>query len=108
MFTKESAIDYAKEYLNECKKSNIQIANAFLFGSYAFEKQWEHSDIDIAIISNTFGENPIENWRLIRNANIKFFCIEPHLFTLEDFNNDTPFVDEVKRTGISLRSRPVA
>ena len=97
MFSKKSAIDYAKNYLNECKKNNIHVTNAFLFGSYAKGAQREYSDIDVAIVSDMFGENPISNWRMLSNAGIKYFCVEPHLFTLEDFNNGNPFVDEIKK-----------
>lgn len=102
MFTKESAIDYAMQYLNECIKNKIRIKNAFVFGSHALGMQREHSDVDIAIVSDMFGENPIVNWRMLSNANIKFVRVEPHLFSPHNFNAGNPFIAEIKKTGIPL------
>ena len=63
------------------------------------------SDIDIAIISDDFKEDLADEllnlMRLRRNIDLR---IEPHLIKTEEFReNETPFIDEVIKTGIELK-----
>jgi len=48
-----------KKYINLLRK-NFDISAVALFGSYANGKPNEYSDIDIAVYSDNFGVNPIE------------------------------------------------
>ena len=71
---------------------NIRIEKAFLFGSYSKNQQRQYSDIDIAIISKDFSEDPLENWKKVGLANIKYNLVEPHLFTWKDFKENDGFL----------------
>ena len=78
--------------------------NVILFGSYAKGTEHKDSDIDIAVITDdiktdTFDE---EVKLMILRKGIDY-RIEPHIITVEDYENDeTPFVVEVKNTGIKV------
>ena len=87
-------------------KENYDVVAIILFGSYA--KGTEHKDsdidIDIAVITDdiktdTFDE---EVKLMILRKGIDY-RIEPHIITVADYENDeTPFVVEVKNTGIKV------
>ncbi len=83
---------------------NYKIKAIILFGSYAKGTEHEDSDIDIAVITDdiktdTFDE---EVKLMILRKGIDY-RIEPHIITVADYENDeTPFVVEVKNTGIKV------
>ena len=85
-------------------KVNYDVVAIILFGSYAKGTEHEDSDIDIAVITDdiktdTFDE---EVKLMILRKGIDY-RIEPHIITVEDYENDeTPFVVEVKKTRIKV------
>lgn len=85
-------------------KENYNVVAIILFGSYAKGTEREDSDIDIAVITDdiktdTFDE---EVKLMILRKDIDY-RIEPHIITVADYeNNETPFVVEVKNTGIKV------
>lgn len=83
---------------------NYEIEAIILFGSYAKGTNNEFSDIDIAIITDDF-ENDIidEELNLMRLRRDIDKRIEPHIIRIEDYKNvSTPFVKEVIDTGIKV------
>lgn len=103
MFTQESAIKYALKYIAAAKKLDIKIERAILFGSYSTGLQQEQSDIDLAIVSKDFTDNPLDNWKRIGPATIKFNLIEPHLFTWKDYKRKNSFIhEEIIKNGIEI------
>lgn len=52
------------EYINALKKE-IPVERAVLYGSYAKGNAKKDSDIDLAIISSTFGKNPQEDGKYL-------------------------------------------
>lgn len=83
---------------------NYKIEAIILFGSYAKGTNNEFSDIDIAIITDDF-ENDIidEELNLMRLRRDIDKRIEPHIIRIEDYKNvSTPFVKEVIDTGIKV------
>lgn len=83
---------------------NYKIEAIILFGSYAKGTNSENSDIDIAIITDDFENDVIDEelnlMRLRRKIDTR---IEPHLIRIEDYKKaDTPFIKEVKDTGIKV------
>lgn len=83
---------------------NYKIYAIILFGSYAKGTNDESSDIDIAIITDDF-ENDIidEELNLMRLRRKIDTRIEPHLIRIEDYKNaTTPFIQEIIDTGIKV------
>jgi uncharacterized protein len=104
MRTKDSAIEYSRKYLAMVKELNIKIEKAFLFGSYSNNQQRQHSDIDLAIISKDFSDDPLENWKKVGLANIKYNLVEPHLYTWKDFKGRNSFlIEEVLKKGLEIK-----
>ena len=91
------------KYLNDLKKNKIPIKEAILFGSYAKGTQKEWSDIDIALVSEIFKGNRIEDKDKIRHITISVSSeIEVIPFSPKDFNKDNPLAREIIDTGIRL------
>lgn len=92
-----------KNYIAKFKKE-INVIDVYLFGSYAKGNYHNDSDIDIAVISDQFKGNCIEDrlllMRLRRDIDLR---IEPHPFRPEDFTDENPFVKEIKEYGIRIQ-----
>ena len=90
-------------YLQSLNRNNIPIKEAILFGSYAKGNYQEWSDIDIALVSDIFMGNRIDDKDMIRNITLSVSSsIEVMPFSPKDFNLQNPFVKEILRTGIKL------
>ena len=91
------------KYLRRLKRQKINVQQLFLFGSYAKGTAHENSDIDIAVISEDFKGDPIDDivglMRLRRGIDLR---IEPHPFLPEDFEASNPEVAEIVGTGIRI------
>ena len=98
---KNEAIKIAKRYIDSISRK-YEIENAILFGSFAKGTNHPDSDIDIAIVFKSSVD--------IIDLQIELMClrsdddliIEPHPFTLSDFNCSNPVVEEILRNGIEL------
>jgi predicted nucleotidyltransferase len=97
---KNDALKICRSYLKKVRQANMDIAEAWLFGSYASGRQHEDSDIDIAIVFNKNGEHTFETevkLMVIRNG--EETIIEPHAFTKEEFTAGLPIVNQILRYG---------
>lgn len=94
----------AQRYLDAVKNSGISIDKAYLFGSHAKGKIWEGSDVDVCIVSPSFGKNYQEEKSVLNKLALKIDPrIEPVLFNPSDFGNKyDPLVAEIKRFGIQI------
>lgn len=90
-------------YLKALKKNNIPIKEAILFGSYATGNYQKWSDIDIALVSEIFAGDRIDDKDKIRSITLSVSSeIEVIPFTPKDFNLQNPFVKEILKTGVKL------
>ena len=91
-----------EKYIEEVRQY-YKIDAIILFGSYANGTSTADSDIDIAVISSDIKDRLDDMAKLMSltwNIDVR---IEPHPIKTDDFNkNETPFIDEVKRTGIEI------
>ena len=96
-------IDIVNKYV-EIVNKNYNVIAIILFGSYAKGTQREDSDIDIAIITDDIKTDKFdEEVNLMQLRNNIDYRIEPHIISIADYENDeTPFVVEVKKTGIKV------
>ena len=96
-------IDIVNEYI-EIVSKNYDVVAIILFGSYAKGTQRKDSDIDIAIITDDIKTDKFdEEVNLMQLRNDIDYRIEPHIISISDYENDeTPFVIEVKNTGIKV------
>lgn len=77
---------------------------AYLFGSYALDKQNQFSDIDICIVSSDFGRDYIEESLKLKNlTNEVDFRISPVPMTPDDMNDKySTLATEIKSHGIQI------
>ncbi len=102
---KETIIVKLKESL--CTLNNrIPIDYAYLFGSYAKGNPKPYSDIDVAVISPSFGNNFIDETILLMEAFEETgLMVEPHVFSREEYQQATEgtfLYNEVIQKGILL------
>jgi len=90
-------------YLQALNRNDIPIKEAILFGSYAVGNYQEWSDIDIALVSDIFVGNRINDKDKIRKITLSISSeIEVIPFSPDDFNLQNPFVKKILKTGIKL------
>ncbi|HAX97595.1 MAG TPA: nucleotidyltransferase [Candidatus Atribacteria bacterium] len=86
--------------MDEIEKRNNRVIGAYLFESYVNGKADEWSDIDVAIVTDSFIGNSFDfKFFLMKIARDRDVNIEPHPFTVEEFTKDNPLVSEILRTG---------
>jgi predicted nucleotidyltransferase len=92
-----------REYVQTVRGAGLEVADAYLFGSFAGGAPHSGSDIDVAIASPSLTGNSMDDqialMRLAWDIDVR---IEPHAFRPEDFTPDNPWVAEILRTGIKI------
>ena len=81
---------------------HIKIDKVYLYGSYAKGNYNEHSDLDIAIFSDSFkGQSFVDAVAFLLSLARKYrdICIEPVAFTTSDLREGNPFIKEICATG---------
>ncbi|MDO9152923.1 MAG: nucleotidyltransferase domain-containing protein [Paludibacter sp.] len=96
-----------ENYIDCVLKIQPDLIAAYIFGSYAKNKQSTDSDIDIAlVIDNLTDINRFDTQvKLMILASKIDNRIEPHLISKQDLHSNHPFVNEVTKTGIQLKIR---
>jgi len=101
--TREEVIEKVRRLLELLSSEGLDIAAAYLYGSYASGTAHEDSDIDVAIVSAGLSEDRLENWcRLNRIATQIDVRMEVIGFCPERFRDEDPLAWEIKTKGIKL------
>lgn len=93
-----------KKYAERLKEKNYPFSAIYLFGSYSSGKANKWSDIDVAVVSDKLKRDWWKNEMLLSHLSLDIDKrIEPHGFTVKDFQNDCdPMVAEIRKTGIRI------
>lgn len=107
MAQKRIAKDIEKKitlFAKKIEQEGTKINSLVLFGSRAKGRAKSYSDIDLAIVSESFGKDEIATGARLRIlANNIDWRIEPHPLTLQDFKEKSnPFVHEILSSGIKI------
>lgn len=102
MLTRENAINKTKQFLNECKSLPLSIDKAILFGSFANGNANEYSDIDLALFSDKFSENILDNLDIIGKVNIRYPDIDVHTYPSYSYNGNGILIEQIRKTGIEI------
>ncbi len=100
---KTEAIKIATRY-TDLIRSKYQVENIFLFGSYAKGTNHNDSDIDLAIVFKSVDDIIDMQIELMKMRTDNDLMIEPHPFSLSDFQSTNPVVSEILKTGIELKA----
>lgn len=94
-----------KKYIDSVAQQQPGLISAFIFGSYAQNKQRLESDIDVALVIDNLSDNDRFDTqvRLMMLASKFDNRIEPHPISMQDLNSNTPFSVEIRRNGIELK-----
>lgn len=101
MAYKTNVIRTLKTLFSELKKDRIiEIKSAYLFGSVGKGKNTIHSDIDLAIVSDSFTGSRYDDRVKLNPYILKINTnVEIHPFTTREFKVDNPFAKEIMETG---------
>ncbi len=102
MIGKQAAISTVKRFAEAIRAQGIDLKTAILFGSYARGEQQEWSDIDVALVADEFVGVGFEDIKRFIDVTIQkpFLFIESHTFNTGEFEQGSPFIAEIRRTGI--------
>jgi len=100
---KSEAIKITKRYA-DLIGNKYQIENVILFGSYAKGTNHVDSDIDLAIIFKSIDDIIDMQIELMKMRTDDDLMIEPHPFSLSDFQVSNPVVSEILKNGIELKN----
>lgn len=89
-------------YIFQMKRAGIPFEKIILFGSYAKGNAHHWSDIDICVVSDSFGKNRHEErLKLMRIKDEETIDIEPHPYNKKDLINKwDSLAAEINRNGI--------
>ena len=91
-------------FLTRVKQAGIPINAAYVFGSQAKGTAQPWSDIDVCVVSKTFGHNRYdERLKLLKLTDQRTIDIEPHPYSPDDlkFALD-PLASEIRKFGIAV------
>ena len=100
MLTRQAIIKAVNEFVKNANENNLFIERILLFGSYAKSTAHEYSDIDLAVFSPQFTDNPFENIKLIQPTK-RLPQMQLHLYPSKEYDEDF-FVQEIKKHAIDL------
>ncbi|MFH1564232.1 MAG: nucleotidyltransferase domain-containing protein [bacterium] len=102
--SKVEAKKIVRKYAKKLEEANYPFSAIYLFGSYAQNKNNEWSDIDVAVVSDKLKRNNDKNRFLLWDMRLDVDTrIEPHGFTVQDFQNECdPMAAEIRKTGIRV------
>jgi len=93
-----------EQFLEEVEKTGIRLTAAYLYGSYAVGSAHPDSDIDVALVSDDFTGNFLEDHQRIVSALLQSDSrIELVRFRPEEFCDEHPLAWEIKTKGRRLR-----
>ncbi|RME34028.1 MAG: nucleotidyltransferase domain-containing protein [Thermoflexia bacterium] len=97
-------LEIVERFLQALEKSGIRLSAAYLYGSYAGGAARPDSDIDVALVSEDFTGDWLEDHRRILSALLQSDSrIEPVSFRPEEFRDEHPLVWEIRAKGRRLR-----
>lgn len=102
MVTRESAINTAKLFVNDCQANGLTFNKVLLFGSVAKNMTHEWSDIDLLLVSDQFSDNVFENLKLYSKINIKYPLIETHPYPTKYYYEGDDFIKEISKESIEI------
>jgi len=102
MVNRETAINTAKSFVDDCKKNGLSFYKVLLFGSFARNNIHEWSDIDLLLVSDQFSDNIFENLKLFSKVNIKYPIIETHPYPTYYYLQGDDFLNEIKTESIEI------
>ena len=106
MLTQDAAIEIVRNYARDIEAHGVHLRMVILYGSFAKGMQHKWSDIDVALVADEFTGFSFDDKELFPYVGIKkpYIRIEAKTYPTEYFQQGDPFIDEIKKTGITIIS----
>jgi predicted nucleotidyltransferase len=103
MASRATAIQYVKDFINELQQNEtLHLRKVYLYGSYVDDKADEYADIDVSLVADEFqGVEHVDVPLFVKELK-NFYKIQPKTFSPEVVNNDNPFWQHIRETGIEI------
>lgn len=98
-FTQKKLYNHINAFINDIKTTGYPIEKVILFGSYASGYPNEYSDIDLAVWSPAFSDDPFEDKEKIRSILLKYHPLQLHPYPSGETKSDDPFIGIIEKTG---------
>lgn len=102
MVTQQAAINTVKKFVSDINNSSLHLNKVILYGSYAKNKQHEHSDIDVALVADEFSGVGFIDIKMFVKILKNYIIIQPKTFPTNYFKQGDPFIEEIINTGIEI------
>jgi len=104
IYSKQEVDRIVGAYAHALRARGVRHEGMYLFGSYARQSPRPWSDIDVAVVSDEFGTDPVaDGVRLDEIADEVSVALEPHAVGAAEFSRGlVPLVAEVKQHGIKV------
>ena len=99
---KNDVIALSRQYLEKVRQNNIDVLEAWIFGSYAKGTYNEDSDVDIALVLPDNAVSFDTDVRLMVLRKGTETLIETHTYRKDDFLANTPITAEIKKYGFRI------
>ena len=100
--TEDTVLKLVSDFLQTLQRSDIRLEQAYLYGSHAEGRARPDSDIDVALVSDDFGDWLEDHRRIVDALLSNDVRIEAVRFRPEEFRDENPLVWEIKTKGIKL------
>lgn len=110
MVAQSTALKIAHEYLLAVQEAGVQLRAAYLFGSFAKNRQHKWSDLDIALVADDFSGMSAVDKDQFRHLHLlpQFLAIEAHTFSTKHWLEGDPFIQEILKSGIEISLARIA
>ncbi|MEK7127206.1 MAG: nucleotidyltransferase domain-containing protein [Patescibacteria group bacterium] len=100
----DDAIKTTRKYISKLKKGGLDVKSAFLFGSFARGTQNKDSDIDVCVISSSFGKDYFADMVKLRTMTYDIdYRIEPIPLTPDDLKDPySSLSTEIRNYGVKV------
>jgi predicted nucleotidyltransferase len=98
-FTQKKLLNHIQRFLLALEGEGYAFNKVILFGSYSNGYPHELSDIDLAIWSPQFSDDPYESKEKIRSLLQSYTPIQLHPYASGETAQTDPFIAEIERTG---------
>ena len=104
MLTQNAVIETVRNHARDIEAHGVRLYAVFLYGSFAKRTQYEHSDIDVALVADEFIGFSFEDKKLFPYVGIKkpYIRIETKTYPTKYFLEGDPFIEEITKTGIKI------
>jgi|SRR3989338_4172991 len=99
------ALIKAQKFIDEVRRNGVFVSQAKVYGSYSKGIATEDSDIDVCVVSPSFGKDYIAEMVKLRKIALKIDSrIEPVPITPEDLSDRLATLSsEIRKYGIALK-----